>query len=389
MNDVRDEALGALLDREATRIESAPADRLPEVLRRGSRMRTIRFTAIAAAVAVFAGAVSWAGLQNEGRGPIPANIDDWDTFASIEENGWTVQVPSSWRIQELPACANAPERIGVIVTNVDHEFVDRDRLAPTCAEGFVSTGFPTGGVAFAFVPWGGGDGSLIRRPDTVLPLSPDLLTDVPTNTSGLEKRSAYVWLGSPFGLISRWEGSDAAAGDLAALDRMIASFQVRGSPRWVESRAKSLGSLRVSFVRPDTWSFARYRNPIVIDAPTPILRLWSPGHRGDGCALKGEPWIHVLGVGRFNAYGVEFLISDASESWSPPDLTPRPATFRLGDASSRRSVMCGGASIRVFTFGFQEAGRPIFIHLFGTDAAYREQPEMLLHILNSIRIEEA
>ena len=68
MNDVRDEALGAVLDREAIRIESAPVDRLPEVLRRGNRTRAIRFAAIAAAVAVFAGAVSWAGLQNEGRG---------------------------------------------------------------------------------------------------------------------------------------------------------------------------------------------------------------------------------------------------------------------------------------------------------------------------------
>ena len=108
MNDVRDEALGVVLDREATRIGSAPVDRLPEVLRRGSRLHAIRFTAIGAAIAIFAGAVSWAGLQNERRGTIPANIADWDTFASLEENGWTVQVPPSWRVQELPACPNAP-----------------------------------------------------------------------------------------------------------------------------------------------------------------------------------------------------------------------------------------------------------------------------------------
>src|SRR4030095_11148244 len=108
MNDVRDEALGAVLEREATRIESAPIDRLPEVVRRGSRMRAIRFTAIAAAVAVFVGALSWAGLRNEGRGTIPGNIADWDAFASLQDNGWTIQVPPPWRIQSLPACFNAP-----------------------------------------------------------------------------------------------------------------------------------------------------------------------------------------------------------------------------------------------------------------------------------------
>src|SRR5687767_11516844 len=146
MNDVRDEALGAVLDREAARIESTPVGRLPEVLRRGSRMRAIRFTAIAAAVAVFVGAVSWAGLQNEGRGMIPANIDDWDTFASLEENGWTIQVPPPWRVQELPACSNAPERIGVIVTNVDFEFLDPRGESPQCEDRLVYDEFPDDGV---------------------------------------------------------------------------------------------------------------------------------------------------------------------------------------------------------------------------------------------------
>ncbi len=161
MNDVRDEALGAVLDREAARIESTPVDRLPEVLRRGSRMRAIRFTAIAAAVAVFVGAVSWAGLQNEGRGTIPANIDDWDTFASLEENGWTIQVPPPWQVQELPACPNAPERIGVIVTNVDFEFLNPRGETPECEDRFL----------FRRIPgrWGGVRVQAGRDPIRLLP----------------------------------------------------------------------------------------------------------------------------------------------------------------------------------------------------------------------------
>ena len=43
----------------------------------------------------------------------------------------------------------------------------------------------------------------------------------------------------------------------------------------------------------------------------------------------------------------------------------------------------------MLTFGFREAGKPIFIHVLGTDAAYRQQLEMLLHTLNSIRIEKS
>jgi hypothetical protein len=389
MNDVRDEGLAAVLDREATRIESAPVDRLPEVLRRGTRLRAIRLTAIAAAVAIFAGAVSWAGLQNEGRETIPANIDDWDTFASLEENGWTVQVPPSWRVQELPACPNAPQRIGVSVTNTGFTFRDPRGELPACGERHVFAGFPPDGLVFQFHPWGDW-GPFFRQPDTPFPLSAELLQRSGGIRGGpTESNTAVSVNGRIVGFVRRYVGPEASEGDIAALDRMIVSLQVRGASLWVESRVKSLGSLRISFARPDTWRFAGYRYPIVIDAPTPILRLWSPGPRGEGCELTGEPWIHALGVGRFDDYGVEFLVSDASESWSPPDLPPRPATFRMGHASSRRSVNCGGASIRVLTFEFQEAGRPIVIHVLGTDAAYRAQPRVLLHILNSIRIEKA
>lgn len=386
MNDVRDEALGALLDRAAVGTEPVPGDGLPEVIRRGSRRRAIRFTAIAAAVAIFAGAVSWAGLQNEGRETIPANMDDWDTFASLEENGWTVQVPSSWRVQVLPACSNAPERIGVVVSNVDFEFLNRDGLAPACAEGFVFDGFPTSGVAFAFVPWRSTYGLLIMRPDTLLPLSLDLLTEVRTNTDGLEKRSEYVWLGSPFGVVRRWTGSEASVRDVAALDHMLASFEVRGAPRWVDGDTKSLGGLKVSFVRPDTWSFAGYPHTIVFDAPTPILRLRSPGVRGDGCELPGTPWIQV---GGFGDLGVEIVVSDASESFGPPALSTRPDALGYRDALRRRWITCGGERLRVSTFGFEDAGVPVYVDMIASDSADRNHPELLLHILNSIRIERA
>ena len=387
MNDVRDEPLGAILERAAIGLESAPTDRLPEVLRRGSRMRATRFTAISAAVAVFAGAVSWAGLQNEDRGTIPANIADWDTFASLEENGWTVQVPPSWRVQELPACENAPERIGMIVTNVDFEFLDPRGESPQCEDRFVFHGFPSEGVAFAFMPVGIRFG-IFRQPyDTVLPLAPELLHQ----TDGIKGGPAASFLGiwarrSNLAYVRRWEGPEASAGDVAALDRILSSLRVRGVTRWVEGRARSLGDVGVSFLRPDTWSFAGYPHAIVIDAPTPILRLRSPGIRLDGCELPGTPWIQV---GRLNENGIEIVVSDASESFGPPDLPTRLDPFGFADALRRRWVTCRGDRLRVSTFGFEDAGKPIYVDVIASTSADRNQPEMLLYILNSIRIEEA
>jgi hypothetical protein len=384
MNDVRDEALGAVLEREATRIESAPVDRLPEVLRQGSRLRAIRFTAIAAAVALFAGAVTWAGLQNEDRGTIPANIDDWDTFASLEENGWTVQVPPPWHVQELPACPNAPERIGVSVTNTDFIFRNPRRQLPSCGERHVFAGFPRDGVIFQFHPWGD-FGLLLPLPDTPFPLSAGSLQRSGGIKGGPTGSNTAVSVNERIiGFVRRFVGPEASRRDVAALDRMLSSLQVRGASRWVEGRARSLGDVGVSFLRPDTWTYAGYPHAIVIDAPTPILRLRSPGIRNGGCELPGTPWIQV---GRFDEYGVEIVVSDASESFGPPDLPTRTDSLGFGEALRRRWITCGGKRLRVSTFGFEDAGRPIYVDVIASALADGGQPRLLLQILNSIRIE--
>ena len=387
MNDVRDEALGSLLERAAVGIESAPVDRLPEVLRRGSRRRAGRFTAIAAAVAVFVSAISWAGLSiREENKTIPADVDDWRTFSSLENNGWTIQVPPPWRVQELPACPNAPERIGVIVTNTDFEFRDPRGESPQCEDRFVFQGFPRDGVAFAFMPTGIRSGLFFHPPDTSFPLTRDQLIRGNGIRGGpAESFQAIYRRRELISIVRRWEGPAASSTDVAALDRILSSLEVRGAPRWVAGHVRSLGDTRISFTRPESWRAAGYPNLIVIDAPTPILRLRSPGIRGDGCELPGTPWIRV---GAFDDFGVEIVVSDASESFVAPDLPPRPDSIRSGDALRRRSVTCKGQPLRVFSFGFEEAGKPIYIDVVATQSVYREQPELLRYVLNSIRIEK-
>jgi hypothetical protein len=280
MNDIRDEALGALLERAATGIESEPVDHLPDVLRRGSRRRAARFTAVAVAVAVFAGVISWAGLQNEGRRTIPANIGDWDTFASFQDNGWTVQVPPPWRVQELPACPNAPERIGVIVTNVDFEFVNPRGESPRCEDRFVFQGFPSDGVALAFMPVGIRIG-IGQGTDTSssFPLTPDRLAPTGGIRGGPTESFQSIWVdGDHVAVVRRWIGADASTDDVAALDRSLMSLLVRGAVRWTEAtdgRLRTLhdGARDFSVSYPNGWNVAEENLTPQLSEPVEILSL--------------------------------------------------------------------------------------------------------------------
>ena len=382
MNDVRDEALGALLDREATRIESSPIDRLPDVLRWGSRKRALRFTAIAAGVAVFAGAVSWAGLQNEGSETIPANIADWDTFASLENNGWTVRVPPPWLVQELPACPNAPERIGLSVTNTDFVFRDPRGGMPSCGERHVFAGFPQDGVVFQFQPWG--DWGLLRpQPDTPFPLSAELLQLSGGIKGGPTESNAAVSVdGRIFGIVRRYVGSEASRKDIAALDRMLASLRVRGAIEWVDA-SNSSTQLQVTVAHPEGWEVTRFRGITVIDAPQPILMVTSPGVREGYSRCLGGPFEEFRSLGRF---GVVVVISDATGSWGAGSISrPRPPALRPSEARYDDVVRCSG-EVRRLTFQFNEAGRPISVYVLVSTAYEREQPEILWHVLDSIEI---
>jgi hypothetical protein len=280
MND-RDEVLGALLEKAAIGIVAAPAERLPQVLRRGSRRRGIRFMAIGAAVSVFVGAVSWAGLRNEGSETVPADIADWDTFASFQDNGWTVQVPPPWRVQELPACPNAPERIGVIITNVDFEFLNPRGESPRCEDRFVFQGFPSDGVALAFMPVGIRIG-IGRGTDTSssFPLTPDRLALTGGIRGGPTESYQSVWVdGDHVAVVRRWIGADASTDDVAALDRSLMSLLVRGAVRWTEAtdggRLRTLhdGARDFSVSYPDGWNVAEQNLTPQLSEPVEILSL--------------------------------------------------------------------------------------------------------------------
>ena len=386
MNDVRDEALGAVLDREASRIESAPPDRLPEVIRQGSRRRAIRFSALAAALAIFVGAVSWAGLRNEGRGVIPANIADWNTFASLEDNGWTVQVPPPWRVQELPPCPNAPERIGVIVTNVDFEFLNPQGESPSCEDRFVFQGFPSDGVAFAFMPVGGRIGIFQPEPRTRFPITPAVMRTTTSLSGGASERFLDVGVGGELAaLVRRWVGPDAEPEDVQTLDRLLSSLRL-ANPPWVWTAA-TMSMTQAEIRHPSSFEVRTFRNPIVIDAPTPILRLATSSAGRGKC---GHFFWRLLGLGfaDLEEEGVVVVVSDATEAWGA-DYGPRPSVFDLSTVSEQSRFRCKGQPLRLLVWRFEESGRQIVLEVAVTEETRGVERSPISTILNSIRIEKA
>jgi hypothetical protein len=387
MNDVRDEALGTLLERVATGIESEPVDRLPEVLRHGSRRRAIRFTGIGAAIAVFVGAVSWAGLQNEGRETIPASIDDWDTVASLEDNGWTVQVPPPWRVQELPACPNAPERIGVIVTNVDFEFRNPRGESPRCEDRFVFQGFPSDGVAFAFMPVGIRWGVFQPEPRTRFPLTPGRLRHTSTLSGGASESFLDVGVkGELLAFVRRWVGQDAESDDVDALDRLLSSLRL-ANPPWVWTTA-TMSVTRAEVRHPSSFEARRFGNPIVIDAPTPILRLASPSVAPGKCGPGF--WRHLGdGFAGLEDGDVVVVVSDATEAWTA-DYGARPSRFDISTAAEQGRLRCNGRPFHLLVWRFAESGRQIVLEMAVAEGARKSvEGPPISTILDSLRIAAA
>ena len=389
MNDVREDALGAMLDRAATAIEAEPVDRLPDVLRRGSRRRAARFTAIGATMAIFVGATSWAGLTlRGGRDSIPADIGEWRAFAALEEDGWTMQVPPSWRIQELGSCTGAHLQVrGAVVTNVDFEFRNRQGGLAGCWDAYVWAGFPRDGVAFALQPYPP-HGLIFREPLTVFPLTPESLSESGAVRGGPSESYASIRIPRelyPVATVRRWVGPEASPEDVAALDRMLGSLRIRGAVSWVEA-TNSSAQLRVSVAHPEGWDVTRFRGITVIDAPQPILMLTTPGVREGYSRCLGGPFGEFTGLGRF---GVVVAISDATGSWAGSmSSRPRPSALRPPEARYDDIVRCSG-EVRRLSFYFEEAGRPIAVNVLVSTEHLREQPQTIWHILDSIEISKA
>jgi hypothetical protein len=375
MNDVRDEVLGGLLDRAAGTIGMQPVERLSDVLRRGSRRRAVRFVVIGAAIAVFAGAVSWAGLSlPSDEAAIPANVADWRTFGSLEEDGWTAQVPPSWRVQGFGPCWGQHLRLlGAIVTNVDFDFRNRRGELAGCSEAYVWAGFPRDGVAFAFQPYPA-FGIVQRHPVTQFPLTPDALSKTGAVRGGPSETYVIIKIPGefyPIALVRRWVGPEASPTDVAALDRLLGSLQVRGAARWTET-AGTTDTLHdeqrgYTVTYPDGWTVANENLTPQLAAPAEILSLGTfPLRAGqnidDGLRLFDAP---VAPKALEDMTSVDAFVS-LQESGSDVDLFDgRPERFGpLGCEDAIfgcRAENWNDVPLRAWWIPFRDQGRAFYL----------------------------
>ena len=395
MNDVRDEALATLLDSAARRLEAPDGDRLDEIVRRGSRRRLSRSIAIAAALAVFVGAIGWAGLTYPNDSVIPADTGAWRTFASLEKNGWTMQTPPPWNVQELPSCANAPERIGVIVTNVDFEFRDPRGEAPQCEDRFVWAGFPRDGVALAFQPRGSIIGVLPTLPQTIFPITPDSLI----RTGGIRggptmSFDSVVVRRTTLGVIRRYVGPDADPSDVAALDRMLATFEVRGPTRWTEEAGTHTTlhderrGYQVSY--PSDWVVADENLTPWLMSPSEILSLGTFPLRvshdpGQGLRLFDAP-VAPQALADMTPDDVFLSLQGGGEGGGfdarPGQFGPRPCEEAITGCEPLPDI-----PFRAWWFPFEDEGGGFYLFVAIGNDAPQERREQVWAVANSLTFE--
>ena len=398
MTDVRDEALGGLLEQAAVTIEADPAGRLSEVLRRGARRRAARLTAIGAAIAVFVGAVSWAGLTlRTNEEAIPGDIGEWRTFGSLQEDGWTIQVPPPWRIQEFGPCRGASIQLGGIVTNVDFEFRNRRGQLAGCWEAYVWAGFPRDGVAFAlqpYSPWG----LVPRHPVTAFPLTPEMLSETGAVRGGPSESYVAVRVPGEFvpkAVVRRWVGPEASMEDVAALDRLLGSVQVRGASRWTET-AGSMITLhdeqrQYSVTYPDGWIVADENLTPWLVSPEEILSLgtFPLGTSDDpqsGLRLFDAPVAPdaLADIARDDAF---ISLQESGDRFVGPERT-RPEHFGpLGCADSIfgcRAENWHDVPFRAWWIPFEDAGRQFYLFVAIGNGATTERQRQAWQVADSL-----
>jgi hypothetical protein len=385
IEDLRDERLAEALDAAVHDVEPEPARWSSRVVRRGSRRRAARWTAIVASVAIFVAALGWGALQFRRTTGVGGPV----SIGSLDTTGWTLTAPSSWRRQDLPACPNAPERTGVILTTVDFEFRNPEGDAPGCEDRYVFAGFRSDGVALALQPVGIRIGPLDEASeDTRFPLSLDRLRTSGGIRGGPQESSAAITIDGNLILILRtWVGSAAPAADVDELAGIVRSLDVAGAIHWTTYRNDQVG-FEVTY--PEDWIRADTNLTPALSDPHEILSLGTyplkPG--GKACIdayLPGD----ALGD-----LGPDDVFLTVQESSAGPGFPPRPSPF--GPDEARLAVddlpACDEyppIPMRGWWFAFQDHGRGLYAFLaIGRDVAPKSETwRTAWQVLNGLRFD--
>jgi hypothetical protein len=225
--DARDRKVQELLGAAAGRDEP-PFDRLLErVHRRGRARATARWVAVVAVVAVFVGAVTWAGLAITGdhRAPAPA-AGALVARTSDPVVGLSMRYPASWHVQRFRNVCML-DVAGTMVANVTGAY-HNPATASGCRWPPGMGRLPATAVVVEFDRYFGGPEILrpsTTAPDTAFPLSLSQFDHAPPGP----KRTRYFL--QPVTLhgdrryqVNVWIGRRASAADRALAGRVVSSI---------------------------------------------------------------------------------------------------------------------------------------------------------------------
>ena len=266
---------------------------------------------------------------------------------------------------------------------MEFEFLNPQGEIPSCNERMVFAGFPSDGVAIDLEPKGVRCGiSLFPFSDTPFPIRPSQLVMTSGISGGPQEANNFIAVdGEPIAIVRLWVGPDASAGDVDAAHRILDSMRIEGADQWIDAVFDD-HPVRVSVTRPEDWAFNTFKLLGVADAPDPVLSLTSPDVANHASRVCG-PRVIFAPV-KLSESGIAILISDATGSWIPPEVGPRPDVLGPATATSDRTIECRTGTFRRLHFGFEVAGRPILVDVVMGSMADVELSPVVWSILESL-----
>lgn len=378
--DDRDERLASILDDAVHDIEVSTLQPLVSMVRGiGGPFRSV---AAVAAAAVFVAGVVFASGQFGRDVRSQAGRGGTIVEGSLEADGWRLQRPVSWFTAPFEGCGTVLSR-GVVVSNAEFEFLNPQGQVPSCGERMVFAGFPSDGVAIDLEPYGTYLGSFDEPlGDTPFPIAPSqlLATDGIDGGPSMSYNAAVVG-GEEKAIIRLWVGPEASSDDIATAHEILGSIRIDGADRWIDEVFDSHG-VRVSVTRPEDWTVDTFDRLGVADAPNPVMSLTSPNAGGDALKICGP---HVLfAPTKLPLDGMAIVVSNASSSWIPPDVGPRPDVLSPATAIRDRTNECPMGTFRKLHFAFDVAGKPILVDVVMGSIAETGPSPIVWPILESL-----